>query len=691
MRPSLTIFLFISFTTLFAQNRINDLLKKADEINNDSLKIEYWIEACHDYQSVSPSSGLLLIKKATDLPESKSNEILQIKIQIEKIELLFRLGQFDNGITTGESILSQAEKYPTLLASLYNSLGKCYTSKGKFGKATNYFTQALIIYQKVDNKKGIGKIYLNLGNAFFYKGDIQSAEKFYRTGLPFASNNEAVLAGYYLDLGTAMAFQGRINDTTIQFINMAIMLYDKLGDINELGDCFNTLGAIYSQQGNHQKSMECFTKALEHFEKSESKEKIVIAKINLADQLKQLQDLSGAEKNILEAKQLAEEINYKRGLMGANLVLGNLKLLEGERNESQKVLDSNKILITQSANKEMASVSNIFEGEAAATAGNIVTYKNDLLKALKLAKESGHSEYMNVAIANLANVYDTLNKADSALFYYRQLNAIKDSIYNTNTTHQLLELQTKYETQKKSDSLKIQDQELLISKQQLSKRTILLAVISSSVIFLILMIYFIYQLYKKTKTDRERIDLLRHELQHKVKNDLAILIRLAEASVKKEESNIPVKELGSRIKSIAMVHEQLYGTENISQINFKNFVGLLSKQIQQSFGTGFHLINKVDPRFELPVDKATSLALIINELLTNSFKYAFKPGATNYATISLIEENKIMKFHYFDNGAGITDAIDGFGMKLIRGLSSQLGGSHRIWNDGGFNFELILT
>src|SRR5204862_92221 len=163
---------------------------------------------------------------------------------------------------------------------------------------------------------------------------------------------------------------------------------------------------------------------------------------------------------------------------------------------------------------------------------------------------------------------------------------------------------------------------------------------------------------------------LQKELQHKVKNDLAILIRLAEVTTKKEEGNISLKELENRIKSIANVHEQLYGLNDTSGLNFKTFAAYLNEQIQKSFGTSVQFINNIDPEFKLSTDKSTPLALITNELMTNSFKYAFKDTGNNHISIAMKNDEKGICFYYHDKGPGVTSKRKGIVFKLIQVLSS---------------------
>jgi two-component sensor histidine kinase len=152
-----------------------------------------------------------------------------------------------------------------------------------------------------------------------------------------------------------------------------------------------------------------------------------------------------------------------------------------------------------------------------------------------------------------------------------------------------------------------------------------------------------------------------------------------------------IAESRSRLETISMIHQQLYVDEQVQTLNFKHFIGDLVEKLQFTYNQNDKPIKVefdiVEP--QLNVDMALPLGLIINELLTNSFKYAY-PEIANPTLI--VRLNK-QRFLYADNGLGSADKVQcannrSFGLQLIHSLSHQLRGKCHFYNDKGLVFEL---
>lgn len=203
------------------------------------------------------------------------------------------------------------------------------------------------------------------------------------------------------------------------------------------------------------------------------------------------------------------------------------------------------------------------------------------------------------------------------------------------------------------------------------------------------------QLQKYTR----EIEVMLKEIHHRVKNNLQIilsLIRLQSESITDSDALARIRETENRIISMALVHEMLYGSESFSEIEFKNYVSKIIQNISQSLSTTkIKILNKIE-NIALPIDIAIPCGLIINELVTNSIKHAFKNTDTGVITIRMgpIEGNYI-QFQYKDSGPGIQDQTNltnpkTLGLQLITTLSNQIGSSYSFSSREGFTFELTI-
>jgi len=193
-----------------------------------------------------------------------------------------------------------------------------------------------------------------------------------------------------------------------------------------------------------------------------------------------------------------------------------------------------------------------------------------------------------------------------------------------------------------------------------------------------------YKSKKLHKSNLEKETLLK-EFHHRVKNNLQVitsLLALQSGLIKDKQSKDLFRHSQYRINSMALIHEMLYQSENISRINYEEYIHDLSHSLQNSFHGSNH---KVDIQIDagdvfFNIDTAIPLGLLINEILTNSFKYGLnnKVGVISIKLIKLNPPNFVLEIG--DDGTGFSDDINfrttnSLGLKLIHKLTSQLQGS----------------
>jgi two-component sensor histidine kinase len=157
-----------------------------------------------------------------------------------------------------------------------------------------------------------------------------------------------------------------------------------------------------------------------------------------------------------------------------------------------------------------------------------------------------------------------------------------------------------------------------------------------------------------------------------------------------------LKESETRVKSMAIVHEKLYQSPNFNYINFKQYLEKLVYDILYTYGIKIGTI-KVQLDIEdinLNIDTAIPLGLIINELITNTIKYAFPQNEGNI-TIQLKSLPENMEITIADNGIGLPKNIklenpETLGLQLVQSLVNQLDGKLKLNNDNGTEFKITF-
>jgi two-component sensor histidine kinase/ligand-binding sensor domain-containing protein len=196
-------------------------------------------------------------------------------------------------------------------------------------------------------------------------------------------------------------------------------------------------------------------------------------------------------------------------------------------------------------------------------------------------------------------------------------------------------------------------------------------------------------LLKKALSEQETLllekDVLMKEIHHRVKNNLQVisgLLELQSRNLGDEAAKVALMEGRNRVRSIALIHQNLYQFENLSSVELSRFVKDLCRQVEALYKKQKDVSLEIEvPNLYLDIDSAVPLGLIMNELLSNSFKYAFNEvefGKVNLQII-VIAEGKYQLI-YSDNGPGLPDNFNllratTLGIQLINDLSRQIGGN----------------
>lgn len=201
---------------------------------------------------------------------------------------------------------------------------------------------------------------------------------------------------------------------------------------------------------------------------------------------------------------------------------------------------------------------------------------------------------------------------------------------------------------------------------------------------------------------REKETLLR-ELHHRTKNNMQImmsLINLQIASVSNKQDAYLLNDAKNRIMSMALVHEKIYGSKDLSNVNLKSYIRDLASAILRSYQVDtikVVQIIEVD-EMDLSIETVIPIGLILNELMTNTLKYAFPGNAQGEIRISAhLSENGQIQIIYGDNGIGFPAGFDlskthSLGLNLVSNLvRSQLQGRLRLKNDNGSEFIITFT
>ena len=191
------------------------------------------------------------------------------------------------------------------------------------------------------------------------------------------------------------------------------------------------------------------------------------------------------------------------------------------------------------------------------------------------------------------------------------------------------------------------------------------------------------------RASEERKDALLQEVHHRVKNNIAVicsLFYLQSTHSKDEETAQIFRDMENRVHSMALVHESLYGSENLARIDFAEYARGLAEDILASHGSPsvpVRLSTELEP-VTMGADLAVPCGLILNELVSNAFKHGFPQGTRGEIKLTLRRDgNARYTLCVQDSGVGIPPGLDtntnhSLGLKLVRLLTQQIRGSFEL-------------
>ena len=540
--------------------------------------------------------------------------------------------------------------------ALIANLATLYARQNQIDKADSLYLAAIDILKDVKADNQSINCYVNLGINALNANKLKKATEYFIQTLKVSEekNNKRYQFYAYNQLGVVY-LKRQLYDKAENNLLKAITLGNDLGDKTGLSNTYNSLGALHDELEDHQKSLQYFIMSKEAAEDVNDKDQLPKAYINAGHQYEILGDITNAISNFKKAIALTTSVNDSSKVVTANLNLAALLLKQN--------------------NVELANQS-----------------LNDAEVFMPIHPDDDyHKQYQKIS-----NQYARLGMDAEAYHFLKKYSVIIDSLYIKNDMTKVAAVEAKYQTEKKEkENLQLRaekvEQELKIANANTQKWIFPMGLLGTIIALGTFIFY-----YRRTKKQKDTIEELQKELHHRVKNNLSIIdtfIEVAKDEFDDKKFSSKLSEIQNRIDSINAVHLQLYQSKDSTNLNLKNYISKLIKNVETTFNNREVVISKHIPeQIKLNPNKSFPIGLVINEFLTNSFKYAFKEGSGNISIV-FEERNSRLRLQLQDNGKGLPrdfdiDSIETFGLRIVKLLTQQLDGSFDLKNDNGVSLTL---
>ncbi len=563
------------------------------------------------------------------------------------------------------SFLIESELKPHPTIQQYYAI--IYTQLSEYDQALNHINESIKLYEKADNliRAGVSR----LQKAMIYNQTraydeahhtLQEAEQIFKE-----NEGQRYLGHVYLELGNTMGNAGDLNKA-LAYYNQAKETCSANPSTNCLEVALNNVAATYKELKRPKEALEIFEELVIEYEREDPYRKLGIAYQNLADiYYGNFNDPSSSIRYALKALTENLDLNNKAGIAEAYLSLGQGYLSLKDYQEAE----------------------------------------NYLLQGLTLSQEIEHYQWMSESQKNLALLYERLGNYRMAYTSMTKHKDLRDSIKNSDIRKRISEIETKYETDKKEQEIALLETENDLSRLKLSSQKRIITISLIGVALLGILSVFLYRLFHQNRSQKIELtqavsdkDYLLREIHHRVKNNLQVISSLLYLQSEKLTDPAAQDALNigrGRVKSMALIHKNLYGVNQSSEVDLKMYLEDLTLELFDSYNIRDEEIqmNTSIEQMSVDVDTLVPLGLILNELISNALKYAFEGKATGLLSIQAYQEQNKLIIKVDDDGIGITknaSKSNTFGTELIQSFVSQLSAEITRQIEGGTKIKISI-
>ena len=621
------------------------------------------------------------------------NEITQVYLQVSPLHYRKALP-----VAREAQLLSEKISYQNGLAIACENLGTIYGYFGIYDKALENYLNELRIYESlhdssmiIQGHKSLSGIYALLGD---FKKNLHEAifiEKWIET----RGDKQKIAEAYWYvcsayvgicrdaikerDTGSANLNYSKVIEYAIKSLRLATELkdsadmgfyhknlgffYDKYNFLTD-GDPITETGIIKTNYDNQ--ALENDWKALKIYSNLNDSLGILDPYTNLALFYRHQGDLL-----VESGKQASSEINYKKSLEYYLKILTEIKKLgykHGIANYSKEVGVS------------YYKLNNLISAQKFISAGAIGF------------QEIGFREGAKECFRLLSEVDFKKGDYKDAYENNRKFSIIKDSLLNEKKENQLTEMNVRFETRQKTDSIAVGQKLITLKNQSINRQH--LYVIGLIVLIISISLLLVFTLFQSKKLRRQysKIQQLQVELTHRTSNFFGSIKSMLTTAKSVSSDKETISTVEKRVNTINHLFKTLYASPEDTQIKFSEMLASICNDLENSFGQQNNV--KIDLRSVITInkDEAVPLAFIITELVTNCYKHAFSDRKDGEIHILISEEKKTRTLDVWDNGNGLIEKElrknSTQGMCIIKSYCKTLNGKFNYWNDDGFHFKL---
>lgn len=494
---------------------------------------------------------------------------------------------------------------------------------------------------------------------------------------------------------TAYNFLGKF-DTAVVIGFQAIDEGKKLEDKGALMKALNAQAINFYYMDDLQKAADYFERCYQVAIKENNELEAANALQNTGLVKGILGDVESEIDNYVKAREVMQRLEFGEGVANIDMNIGTAYVSLKRFEEGLRAFERARIVFEQLGHKAALCVIHTNLAETNLILGSLDKAEQNANTSIAIADELSLANEKKYTLEILSRVYQSRADFKNAFLTLKEYQLLKDSIFKEEKLNQIEELKVAYETQQQEDEIALLNTSNELKDARLKQQQFFLFIlVGGSVLFLIL-VFILLNRYRMKKRSAEEKEVLLKEIHHRVKNNLQIiesLLSLQERTKgdKKPEELLKVSQ--DRIHAISAIHDKLYQSNSLKEINFRSYVVDLINHFSNTYSMDKIKFSTRIEAVDLDLDQLIPCGLIINELITNSLKYAFERIENPIIEIEGEQKENYYLLRITDNGNGFDEVENdkSIGLRLVKSLVNQLNGSIKKLATKGTSYQISFT
>jgi len=608
--------------------------------------------------------------------------------------------------------------------------GQAFLQKRDYVKALQQFETAKPILEQLEDERRLGRLLKQIGDLYTARNYYRQSAESYRTAIPLLRNtDQQELVGECLESLAGISASFGYSAQAIGHYSRALNVKAKLNDSKGVLNCHLMLSKLYFSEKN-------YTEAFFHNKEAQrlaGKDWATETETAIQDVviLTFLGKISDSEQSLKNAVTLVARQNNPSNSIKLYSAISNLCLAKRDQVCAKIYLDSAKALLRGSQNPELAiaglsQMAEIYKNngdyQAAFEAMVFMDYYKNVFRSENIERISAEiNEAAGAALRekeieslNLINKLNEsqLSKEKQARLALLREKILKDTAF-ANQTRFLAALENE-SILREAQLVRERELSLSLSRENTLKQRLpnderrnrnLLFLGLAGMVLLGGIIYFQYRKQHSNngiiRKQSAELAVLNREIHHRVKNNLQVIssmLDLQSQTLQDTSAKGVIKEAILRVQAMAFIHQNLYQDEAVSTVNMNEYIQILSDHLFKTYNINankFQLHTQIEP-LKLHTDTAIPLGMILNELISNALKYAFKNRDTGAIWVILKKNNQELLLHIKDDGVGLPPTFNlentnSFGYEVIQAMAQKLRARLNIDGSNGTDVQLLIT